>query len=208
LLCLPLTALACWGRSGWVKNTVCLAAANLLLVGAVQAYQAVFDPGGFLFAAGTVYVDITFWQLMVLCGASYLIGSAVLFLHDRFSYSSFLMRHKEHLLHGVIDSGNALISPYGGVPCVLCDRRCPLLTSQQKEQLTEGALPTGFVLIPVRTASGEDLLPGKNYAIDLLSQKGKLLQKDVHICVVFGKGDLPDGVQALLPLSFKRRSDV
>ena len=206
IVCLPLAAFLLWGKRGFVKNTLCLTLVSIVFAGVMYAYTALFQPDGFVFAAGALYFNISFYQLLLLCGIAYAVGSALIFVCTYFGDNSYILQVGSIFLHAVVDSGNLLVSPYNGRGCVLCDISCPILSGEQKEKLLADQLPSGFVYIPVMTATGQTALASKNIFANLLSQKGKLLQKDVHICVVFGKTLLPPGVQALLPLSFKRRA--
>ena len=204
--CLPLAVLVCFGKDRYILNLFCLGLVHILFAGAICVWQLIFAPSGFLFWGGSIYFQIGFWPLVVLCALTYCGVQFFSMLCTRFSGSFTVVAENKSFL-ALIDTGNTLRSPYTGKPCILCSRKVPPLTDTQLEQLNRGKLPRGFVYVPVTTAAGASLLPACDKTVCIYTQKGRAVALDIPVCLVFCTTPLK-GTDMLLHASFQKGGTV
>lgn len=156
---------------------------SLLFCGAVWALAALKTPSGWYLRNTVIYADISLLTLLLGTAAA----AAIAAFQERRAAAK---RHRTYRLHlrlggmdfilpALSDSGNTLRDAFSGRPVVICGMdalRQWLLQYSDAEKAAASA--RGFRMLPVKTVTGERLLPAflPEYAA-LLSTDGKMEQQ-------------------------------
>lgn len=182
LLAVLLCGIAFGFRNGraLLRQTAVFFGTSLLFCGTVWAIASLRTPAGWYLRNTVIYADISLLTLLLGTTAA----AAVAALRERFSAAK---RHRAYRLHlrlgdmdfvlpALSDSGNTLRDAFSGKPVAVCGTdalRQWIMRYPDAE--TAAAQARGFRLLPVKTVTGERLLPAflPDYAALVTENRGE-----------------------------------
>lgn len=192
-------------------------AVSFLFAGAIMGLKLAFPNSKVQVNNGAVYFDISPVLLIVLSFVIYL----VIFIVRKFTSKTAVsaMRYKLKITVGeesaecvgMADSGHSLKDAFGESMVFIIDKKIALrlFGSANCECLLslippEGALQSRFRLIPVKTVSGERMLPGVRCdMLEIYDTGGCMLSREKYPIAVIAESGLGDDFSAILPVILK-----
>ena len=147
-----------------LRQTAVFFGSSLLFCGAVWAIASLRTPAGWYLHNTVFYADVSLLTLLLGTTAA----SAIAVYRERRAAAK---RHRTYRLHlrlggmdfilpALSDSGNTLRDAFSGRPVVICGRDAlGAWLSQYPDAESAAAQAKGFRLMPVKTVTGERLLP-------------------------------------------------
>lgn len=164
-----------------LRQTAVFFGSSLLFCGVVWALGTLRTPAGWYLHNTVIYADISLLTLLLGTTAA----AAVSALRERLAAAK---RHRAYRLHlrlggadfilpALSDSGNTLRDAFSGRPVVICG--CDALgawLARYPDAEAAAAQARGFRMLPVKTVTGERLLPAclPDYAALLTGDRGEL----------------------------------
>ncbi len=183
-----------------LRQTAVFFGSSLLFCGAVWAAASLRTPAGWYLHNTVIYADISLLTLLLGTTAA----AAIAAMRERKAAARRHRRYRLHLrlgetdfiLPALSDSGNTLRDVFSGKPVVVCGTDAlRQWTAQYPDADSAAAHAKGFRLLPVRTVTGERLLPAfLPDSAALLTEGGGELPLDILLAL----SDQPD-LPAVIP---------
>ena len=183
-----------------LRQTAVFFGSSLLFCGAVWAIASLRTPAGWYLRNTVIYADISLLTLLLGTTAA----AAIAAVRERMASAK---RHRAYRLHlrlggmdfilpALSDSGNTLRDAFSGKPVVICGTDAlRQWVGQYPDAGTAASGERGFRLLPVKTVTGERLLPAflPDHAALLTEGRGEL-----PLDILLALSDQPD-TPAVLP---------
>lgn len=206
-LLMTLAAFGYHGMRRLIRQTCLFYLLSLLFAGAVYLLLSRMQPAGFYTQNTVQYADLSLTVLLAGTAAA----AAVSSFCARRGGSLRKGTYRLHLRIGgcdlsmpaLLDTGNTLRDAYSGMPVIVCtEHALAAWLSQFPDPASAAASQKGFRLLPVRTVSGEALLPACLPEHAALCREG---EREIPVAAVIAVSQEPGSrAPAIVPAALAR----